>query len=336
MTQRTIMFYNLENLYDAAGDPDGKDAEFTPDGKKRWTQERYVARLNNLSDVFSAVASAHGGFPAVIGVSEVENIGVMKALASRRKMSAAHYECVHYESDDQRGVDVGAFYRPDVFKLEKSEPVKLVLRSGREYTGRNILAMWGRLDGEMFAFYICHFLSRRAGVDSSAGFRRAGAETVRDHAAALAQKYPGLKVVVMGDMNDNPSDDSLALLLKARRSPVLTGPGEYFNPFWQLFDEGLGSSRFYNRWVMYDNIIVSHTLIKTEKSPSVRKYFGFLMRKKGNGAGNLGIVKTGSKYYGEIFRRKFMMHKGWPRRAFNGDRYISGYSDHLPVLITLA
>lgn len=333
----TIMFYNLENLYDTIKDPDGKGDEFTPNGRKRWTMERYNARLNNLSEVFAAVASAHGGFPAVVGVSEVENIGVMKALASRRKMEPAHYECLHYESDDARGVDVGAFYRPDLFDLIGSEPVKLVLRSGREYIGRNILCFWGMMAGEMFVFYICHFLSRRTGVDTSAGFRRAGAETVRDHAAGMAKKYPGIKVVVMGDMNDNPSDDSLALLLKARRSPVLTGPGEYFNPFWQLYDEGRGSSRFYNRWVMYDNIIVSRNLIKAnEKTSTFRKFFGAFLGSGRKSDGKLGIVKIDSRCYGEIFKRSFMLHRGWPRRAFNGDHYISGYSDHLPVLIKLA
>ncbi len=331
----TIMFYNLENLYDSTANSDGKDTEFTPAGSKRWTSDRYYSRLNNLSEVFAAVASAHGGFPAVAGVSEVENLSVLKTLASRKNMAAAGYSCLLYESNDSRGVDVGALYRPDVFKLIGSESVKLVLRSGREYVGRNILAMWGTLEGEMFAFYICHFLSRRAGVDSSAGFRRAGAETVRDHAVSLARKYPGIKVVVMGDMNDNPSDDSLAMLLKARRSPEITGKGEYFNPFWQLYDEGKGSSRFYNRWVMYDNIIVSRNLIREEvKKPAIWTIFGALHPKRETDR-RLAIVKIDSRHYGQVFRRSFMLHKGWPKRAFNKDKYVSGYSDHLPVVIKL-
>ena len=84
----TIMFYNLENLYDSTANSDGKDTEFTPAGSKRWTSDRYYSRLNNLSEVFAAVASAHGGFPAVAGVSEVENLSVLKTLASRKNMAA--------------------------------------------------------------------------------------------------------------------------------------------------------------------------------------------------------------------------------------------------------
>ena len=324
----TLMFYNLENLYDTADDPETNDEEFTPAGEKRWTLERYHTKLDNLSEVVGAVASAQGGFPVVIGVCEVENMRVMRDLAARKRMQGAHYKCLHYESNDARGVDVGAFYRPDKFTLLGSEPVKLVLRSGREYIGRDILAMWGLLDGEMFAFYICHFLSRRAGIESSAGFRRAGAETARDHAKALAQKYPGLKVVIMGDMNDNPDDVSLAELLPARRNLFSVKPGEYFNPFWQLHDEGVGSSLHGSRWTMYDNIIVSHSLLD-QTAANVRTIFG------GRTVRGLHLAKTDARHYGEVFRRNFMMQTGKPKRGYDGNHFQSGYSDHLPVLVKL-
>ena len=157
-------------------------------------------------------------------------------------MSGAHYKCVHFDSNDPRGVEVGLFYRPDKFTLMGCEPVKLVLRSGREYIGRDILAAWGEIEGEMFAFYVCHFLSRRAGVSSSAGFRRAGAETARDHAAQLRAQYPDIKVVIMGDMNDSPSDESLSVLLHAHKTIFNVPAGEYFNPFWALMEEGKGTS----------------------------------------------------------------------------------------------
>jgi len=303
------MFYNLENLYDTVKDPNTDDGEFTPTGEKRWTLERYHIKLANLSEVVEAVAKSVTNFwgkeyPVIIGVSEVENMTVMQDLASQPKMLPAHYKCIHYESSDARGVDVGAFYRPDVFHLMGSEPVKLVLRSGREYIGRDILAMWGEMDGEMYVFYICHWLSRRTGVDTSAGFRRAGADTVRDHAVEMKKRFNGIKIVIMGDMNDNPTDDSLAILLKARRDISEVQKGEYYNPFWRIYDRGEGSSRHYNRWVMYDNIIVSRNLCHSVERA-------------------------------EVFRRHFMMYKGSPKRCYCGNTFSSGYSDHLPVLITL-
>lgn len=315
----TLMFYNLENLYDTIDDPKTDDDEFTPVGDKRWTREKYLKKLSNLSEIFSTVASAHNGFPVVVGVSEVENLKVMQDLVSQKRMSGAHYKCVHFESNDARGVDVGMLYRPDKFTLMGCEPVKLVLRSGREYIGRDILAAWGAIDGEMFAFYICHFLSRRAGVASSAGFRRAGAETARDHAAALRAQYPDLKVVIMGDMNDNPYDESLASLLKARKTLFNVGEGEYFNPFWMLSEEGKGTSIHNHRWVLYDQIIVSRNMLPTD--PGLK---GFRV-----------VRMDGKNHYGEIFSRNFMLHKGAPRRSYYGNTFDKGYSDHLPVLIKI-
>lgn len=314
----TMMFYNLENLYDTIEDPSVNDNEFTPVGEKRWSLERYNQKLDNLSEVFTAVSNAYGGFPVIVGVSEVENINVMRALAARKRLSGSHYKCLHYDSQDARGIDVGVLYRSDKFKLVGSEPVKLVLRSGREYVGRNLLAMWGEIDGEMFAIYVCHLLSRRAGVDASQGFRRAGTETAREHAKELAKLYPGIKVVIMGDMNDTPADASLAELLPAKRNLFAVRPGEYFNPFWLLMDEGKGTSIHDNRWKLYDNIVVSHNMLET-----------------GKGLPGLKIVKTDDKHYADIFSRKFMLQKGRPKRCYNGNHFQSGYSDHLPVLIKL-
>ena len=315
----TVMFYNLENLYDTIDDPNTSDDDFTPMGDRRWTRDKYQKKLANLSEIFSAVASAHNGFPVVAGVSEVENLKVLKDLAAQTRMSGAHYKCIHFESNDARGVEVGMLYRPDKFTLMGCEPVKLSLRSGREYIGRDILAAWGAIDGEMFAFYVCHFLSRRAGVASSAGFRRAGAETARDHAAMLRSQYPDIKVVIMGDMNDSPSDDSLSGLLKAHKSIFNVPEGEYYNPFWLLADEGRGTSIHNHRWVLYDNIIVSHNLLPTY--PDLKGY---------------RLVRFDTKnHYGEIFRRNFMLRKGAPRRSYYGNTFDNGYSDHLPVLIKM-
>jgi len=311
------MFYNLENLYDTVDDPKTRDDEFTPMGDKRWTKDKYNLKLVNLSNVFAAVANDFGRFPTVVGVSEVENINVMRDLASQRRLLPASYRALHYESNDARGVDVGMFYNPSKFELEGSEPVKLVLRSGREYIGRDILCAWGHLDGEMFCFYVCHFLSRRTGVNASQGFRRAGAETVRDHAAAMRKRYPGIKVIVMGDMNDCPSDVSLSQLLNAHKTIYKIPEGEYFNPFWELEEAGKGTSMHNHKWVLYDNIIVSSNLLPHEDMKGLR------------------LCRIEKRQWCSIFSRNFMLQHGAPKRSYCGNNFENGYSDHLPVVIKL-
>ncbi|MBQ3658541.1 MAG: endonuclease/exonuclease/phosphatase family protein [Bacteroidales bacterium] len=316
-----IMFYNLENLYDTTKDATADDEEFTPMGDKRWDAIKYQTKLNNLSNVFAAVASLPGGFPAVVGVSEIENDTVLEDLLSQRRMEPANYRYVHYDSKDARGVDVALFFRPDRFKLVGSEPVKLILRSGREYIGRDILAVWGRLDGEMFCFYVCHFLSRRGGVYSSQGFRRAGAETVRAHAEKKCKEFPGLKVVVMGDMNDTPDEPSLSELLGARERIEGVAPGDYFNPMWAMYKAGLGTSIHNHNWILFDNIIVSQNLL-----PSAAGY---------PHAKGLALDKFDKHYWAHIFQRNFMMKNGKPYRSWEGNTFSGGYSDHLPILIRL-
>lgn len=312
--RHTLMFYNLDNLYDTVDDSKTNDAEYTPVGQKRWDFFKYQKKLSNLADVFLSVKGNVGGFPTIVGVSEIENDKVLEDLVSQKKLDGAHYKFVHYESNDARGVDVALLFNPEHFKLIKSMPLSLKLRSGREYIGRDILFVLGEMEGEIFAIYVCHFLSRRAGVNASQGFRRAGAETVYNHAAEIKKEYPGLKVVVMGDMNDSPCDASLSLLLKARRNIGNVGPEEYFNPMWTLMDKGFGTSLHNKRWVLYDNIIVSQNLI--------------------NGEG-LKIMNLGKGFYAEIYAKSFMMSRGQPKRSFVGNRYIGGYSDHLPVFIRL-
>lgn len=317
-----IMFYNLENLYDTTKDETINDEEFTPLGARRWNTIKYQTKLNNLSNVFAAVASLPGGFPAIVGVSEIENDRVLEDLLSQRRMQPANYRYVHYDSKDARGVDVALFFRPDRFKIVGSEPVKLQLRSGREYIGRDILAVWGRLDGEMFCFYVCHFLSRRGGVHASQGFRRAGAETVRSHAIEMGRKFPGIKVVVMGDMNDTPEEESLSELLRARERIEGVAPGDYFNPMWAMAKAGLGTSIHNHNWILFDNIIVSRNLLPAEAGyPD---------------SSGLVLNKFDKHFWAHIFQRNFMMRGGKPFRSWDGNTFSGGYSDHLPILIRLA
>ena len=316
------MFYNLENLYDTTKDETIDDEDFTPLGAKRWTTIKYQTKLQNLSNVFAAVASLPGGFPAVVGVSEIENDRVLEDLLSQRRMQPANYRYVHYESRDARGVDVALFFRPERFKLVGSEPVKLQLRSGREYIGRDILAVWGKLDGEMFCFYVCHFLSRRGGVFASQGFRRAGAETVRNHAEKMRKEFPGLKVVVMGDMNDTPDEESLSELLRARERIEGVAEGDYFNPMWAMYKAGLGTSIHNHNWILFDNIIVSRNLLPAEAGYADAK--------------GLVLNKFDKRFWANIFQRNFMMRGGKPFRSWDGNTFSGGYSDHLPILIRLA
>jgi hypothetical protein len=82
-----VVFYNLENLFDTINDPDKNDEEFLPGGVKKWNSSKYYKKQSNIEKVFFDMAAINREFPAVIGVSEIENRLVLEDLVSQPKMS---------------------------------------------------------------------------------------------------------------------------------------------------------------------------------------------------------------------------------------------------------
>ena len=162
-----VMFYNLENFFDTINDPEVLDDEFTPEGPKQWNSAKYNRKLGNTERVLFDLAAADKVYPAVIGVSEVENRSVLEDIVAAPKLAPADYRIVHYDSPEARGVDVAFLYRPEVFKLEGSYPVKTVVPSLPNFKTRDILTMWGRIDDEPFFFMVAHWPSRLGGKDAS-------------------------------------------------------------------------------------------------------------------------------------------------------------------------
>ena len=164
-----VVFYNFENLFDTIRNPEIYDEEFTPEGPKKWNSTKYNKKLNNLSRVLFDIAAMDKDYPVVIGCSEIENRNVMEDVASTSKLAPAQYRIVHYDSPDARGVDVGFFYRSDVFKLEGSAPIRFTMEDMPDFRTRDIVTMGGTIEGEPFYFMVAHWPSRRGckGASSS-------------------------------------------------------------------------------------------------------------------------------------------------------------------------
>ena len=154
-----VMFYNLENFFDTINDPEVLDDEFTPEGPKQWNSAKYNRKLGNTERVLFDLAAADKVYPAVIGVSEVENRSVLEDIVAAPKLAPADYRIVLYDSPESSCVDVAFLYRPEVFKLEGSYPVKTVVPSLPNFKTRDILTMWGRIDDE--PFFISYIACRR-------------------------------------------------------------------------------------------------------------------------------------------------------------------------------
>lgn len=326
-----VGFYNLENLFDIYDEPGKNDEEFLPDGKNKWTEAKYKKKLFNMAHVIRAMKEDNGVYHTILGVSEIENRLVLEDLVSQDEIEDANFQIVHYDSPDRRGVDVALLYRPDQFDYIDSESlpftfsptqVKITLNPEEQdyFRTRDILMVHGLIEGEHFAFYVAHLPSRIGGKGSD--LRSRGAEIIYNHASEMEKKYPGIKIVVMGDMNDNPTDESMTVWMHGKGDVKDVRPGDYFSPFTKMLADGYGSLAYQGTWNIYDVILANYDLTVAPD-------------------GGLKICKIHKKgYYGRVFKKPFMtqqtgQYKGTPFRTFSSGTFIGGYSDHYPTYIVI-
>lgn len=316
-------FYNLENLFDTEDDPTNTgDDEFTPKGRLRWTEDKYQKKRYNMSYAISQIAREYSpAGPAILGVAEVENRRVLEDLVTHPNMADMKYQIVHYDSPDRRGIDVALLYNPKLFRLISSQVYPFQLANDSSYRSRDQLLVSGEMAEEKIHIIVAHWPSRFGGSKSSY-LREAAAAITAQIVDSLQQDEPQSKIIIMGDLNDDPSDISVRKVLNAKKNPADVQPGGLYNPMWRLLEKGLGSLAYQGGWNMFDQIIVSYNFL-------------------GQDAAALRFWKA------EVFNKPFLVdqegklgrrnrsNKGYPLRTFIDGTFINGYSDHFPVLIYL-
>jgi hypothetical protein len=311
-----IGFYNVENLFDTEDDPEINDEEFLPDGKNAWTADRYEEKVANMAYAISQIAvdMVKPGL-SVVGLAEVENRRVIQDMVSHPLLKDRNYQIVHYDSPDRRGIDVGFIYNPLHFTPTESRAIPLMINNDddqRVYT-RDVLLVGGMFDGEEMFFLVNHWPSRRGGEKRSAPLREAAAKVNRQVYDSLQQVKPHAKVVIMGDLNDDPTSPSILNVLRAKGKKSDVRNGDLFNPFWDFYRRGIGSNAYRDSWSLFDQIIISENFLPEDQD-------------------NYRFLKA------NIFNKQFLIqptgkYKGYPFRTFSFDNYQGGYSDHFPIYI---
>jgi hypothetical protein len=316
-----VAFYNLENFYDTVNNPIVNDDEFTPDGEKKYNSEIYWTKIEHLATVLSQIGTDENpktpDGPALIGVAEIENDTVLNDLVHHPLLKNRGYKFVHYDSKDARGVDVALLYNPKYFTVEDSKPLFVHLPHGTKqaYYTRDVLWVKGKLDGETIHVYVNHWPSRLGGEERSAPGRAAAAMVSKNHGDSIAKADGEQKIIIMGDLNDDPISPSITEVLKAKGKVSEVIPGGLFNPWTELYKKGLGTLAYQDAWGLFDQIMISYKWLSKEQ--------------------------TGYHYYHQhIFNREFMVentgrYKGYPMRTWDGNTYRGGYSDHFPTYIIL-
>lgn len=313
-----VAFYNLENLYDPANDPDTDDEDFTPGGTNRYTEKIYREKLHNMAFALSQLAiDKNPDGPALIGLAEMENKKVLQDLIAEPELAKRHLKIIHFDSPDNRGIDVALLYHPDYFTIISAKPLPVNLsRNGRTERTRDVLYVTGKLGIDTVHVLVNHWPSRREGESTSAWKRSQAARVSKHIIDSLMLRNKNTNCILMGDLNDDPIDESVAHVLAASGNKQEVKPGGLYNPWTALYQSGHGTEVYHNQWNLFDQIIVSSGLLSGR-------------------SGHLKFVDA------EIFDRDFLKNtsgrqRGYPHRSFSGNRWIHGFSDHFPTLIYLS
>ncbi|MFN7117779.1 MAG: endonuclease/exonuclease/phosphatase family protein [Saprospiraceae bacterium] len=309
-----IGFYNFENLFDTLDAPHVNDQDFTPQGSYRYNTEIYVDKLDKLARVVAELGTeiTPDGV-AILGIAELETRKPLEDFINHPKLKSRNYQIVHYESPDERGIDVALIYQPKYFKVTASRSVPVPLPNN-DFT-RDILFVSGLYDGEPMHILVNHWPSRSGGEAASQPLRNLAATICKDIVDSLTKVDPNAKIVLMGDLNDDPTSPSVRTILDAKGKKEQVEKGGLYNTMYDFYKKGIGTLAYQDSWSLFDQIIISYGLI----NPKAGGY---------------------QFYQAQVHNKAYMSQqtgqfKGYPLRTFVGTNYIGGYSDHFPTYIFL-
>ena len=309
----SVAFYNVENLFDTIHDKGKNDLEYLPDGFRQWDREKYSSKLTRLATVLSQLSrdKVEEG-PAVIGIAEVENYRALQDLISEPLLAKDDYQFVHYEGPDKRGIDCALLYNPKLFTPTASKLIpSLPFQGDTIHKTRGFLVVRGTIAKEQLTFIVNHWPSRGAPSE----VRVHAAQQVKAITDSLYNDDKNAKIVIMGDLNDDPMDESVALTLGAKKFTKEVKKQGLYNPWWEILeDKGVGTLMYRGEWNLFDQIIISQPLLKAKKGLRYKESEVFMREY---------LFQTSGKY------------KGSPLRTFGGKEWLDGYSDHLPTILYL-
>lgn len=311
-TPFSLMWYNTENFYDTVDDPNTMDDDFTPNGSMHWTQDKFDDKLGKITSIIRHIVEPL--VPDIIGLAEIENKTVMMAIVDKlSEEGMSHYSFIHYDSPDERGIDIGVIYNTRTLRILESRPIRVQL-PGIEDRTRDIVYIQAKTtNDEILYFFFAHFPSRREGTERSERRRFFVASELHNVIYNILNINPQANIIVSGDFNDTPDDLSIYQVLGAQKEFTDLDNLKLYNLLYPRHKRGIGST-YYKGWLLFDQIIVSGGLLKSEKIACKPEM-------------------------ADVFNPPYLIHFNKqgipsPERTY-GKKYVGGYSDHLPIYLKM-
>lgn len=312
-----VMFYNVENLFDTYDDSLKRDEEFLPDGERSWNNRKFYDKINKIYKVIMSVGEWNP--PAIIGLSEVENRFVLEKLIHETPLKNFNYRIIHHESPDIRGIDVAILYRENFFDPFYDEAIKVQFEDDTTYKTRDILYVKGLVDGkEMVHIFVNHWPSRYGGYMPTIERRNHAANILKGKTDSLFSINPSTSILIMGDFNDSPTDESFTKVLQTQKPhDEISGNVLYNLMLANIDDWRYGTLKYRESWDIFDQLVVSGNLLQASSGLQVAD-------------------KNAHIFHGSFILEEDKTYLGMkPFRTFTGFKYNGGFSDHLPVYLDL-
>jgi len=312
-----VMSYNTENFMDYKHDSLSAVSEFSATGMRAWNSSRYHQKRDKIAKVIVAVGEWTP--PALVALCEIENQAVLEDLTKFSPLKGLGYQIAHFESPDPRGIDVALLYQPNKFKPYIQEPIRIHFTNEPKRHTRDILYVAGTLpNADTLHVFVNHFPSRLGGELESESGRSTVSSVLRHKVDSLFQLNAHANILIMGDFNDYPDNESLNKVLRALPETDAVANTNLYNLFYTTHKKGdIGSYKHDGQWGMLDQIIVSGNLLT-----------------------NNGRTYTQTAL-AHVFAPEFLLEddeKGFgkqPFRTYVGMKFHAGFSDHLPVYVDL-
>jgi len=310
-----VGFYNCENFFDAVHDTNKEDIPFTPNGEYHYTEEIYKQKVHNIATVIKAMGTdVTPDGPAIVGLAEVENGKVLTDLCDEPELKDRHYKYEWFYTPDVRGISTGMLYNPKYFHPISARPLTVPMEQiGQTRPTRDILYVYGVLAGDTVHVLVNHWPSKSGGETASAPGRRLAAGVDKHIVDSLTIADPNVKIIIVGDLNDNPTSEGVMEVLNAKADPKDALPSGIYNPWINKYNKGEGTENYRGEWNLIDQIMVSGGFI-TDKNNKWKYYKSEI-------------------YHNDMLVYHLGKNKGLPHRSFTINKtWDNGYSDHFPVL----
>ncbi len=353
-----IVFWNVENLYDPYNDTTRLDDEFTPEGAKHWTNGKFIRKVNHVAKTLLSIGQWSAPTVVGLCEVEnryVLNKLIHETPLKNYNYKFIHHEspdlrgvdvALLYRSDhfkilSNRCISIR-------FPFDTLSQTREILMVKGIVRNRDTLILFvnhwpsrrgGYLSSQPRRNHVARVL--RHLVDSIQGNlyfsadeqRVAESRNVHNRKqSSPARQSPELRngipycqevsrpqnIVIMGDFNDEPEDESIRVVLNARSDTALADAGSLFDLMGiRNRTRKEGTLKYRDQWSTFDQFMVTGTLLKGLQGLHTSAGRVTIFRSS-------FLLENDNTYFGEKLNRTYV-----------GPRYHGGFSDHLPVVLDL-